>query len=104
MGKASGKNRRKRKRAAFVKDVLVDGELAFRCSEISTGGMFLDTTSPLTEGSMLNLSFKPKDTDDNPVQVSALVMYIHDGKGMGVAFADLSEGDRERLERLLEKL
>lgn len=74
-----------------------------RCSMISTGGMYIETPSPLAEGSIVSLRFKMSPQDPNSITADALVMYIHDGKGMGVAFSDLNPSDRDRIEHLVQR-
>jgi Tfp pilus assembly protein PilZ len=97
-----GQERRKRKRIPFSKNVVMMGIGTGRGSTISTGGMYIETATPLPEGSTVLLQFRLKDEDENPITVQALVMYIHDGVGMGVAFTDLPPEEQVRIERLIK--
>jgi hypothetical protein len=101
--KRKGRERRKQKRKALRQKVSIEGVGTANGSMISTGGMYIETEVPLPEGSTLSLRFKLADEDPSPVTAQALVMYIHDGVGMGVAFSDLASGDRDRIEKLVNR-
>jgi CheY-like chemotaxis protein len=58
-----------------------------RCTDISLGGCYLETWSPATVGSMLNLDIRLPSGD---VTASAIVRTAHPAFGMGVQFANLS--------------
>lgn len=58
---------------------------------VSLGGMFIATGSPLKEGSLVTLSFLNREAGDPPVRAKALVCWRRrwrQPKGMGVRFLE----------------
>lgn len=102
MTKSGKDERRKRKRVPFSKNVVMMGIGTGHGSSISVGGLYIETATPLPEGATVLLQFRLEDSDENPITVQALVMYIHDGIGMGVAFTDLPPEQQKRIERLIK--
>lgn len=83
-----------------------DRELYFqRGANISVGGIFLQRTIPHTRGTEINLRFTLPG-DASPVKVRGEIVNVGDHAddlGMGVKFLDLADGDRERIERFIER-
>ena len=73
-----------------------------RISDISEGGIFIDTISPLPENTMVIVSFYIPDANpDSPISQTGKVMWAQDMLGMGIEFVDLDEKVRERLKKFL---
>lgn len=64
------------------------------------GGVYINTPRPLSEGSVFDLSL-PLPDGEPVIQVRAKVVYVEQGKGMGVQFSDLKTRDAERIGVLL---
>jgi hypothetical protein len=99
----SESDRRNNKRIMFIKDVEVLGLGFRRSSDLSTGGIYIETVSTFPVGSLLDLRFKLQETDDRVIQVQAKVLYEHVGMGIGLGFVNLSPEDQERIKTLVER-
>lgn len=73
-----------------------------RCSDLSSGGMYLDTHEHFPTGTRLALRFKLRDTDPQPIQVQVRVLYVHEGVGIGVGFIDLKPEDQAKIVKFVE--
>ncbi|HET6370960.1 MAG TPA: PilZ domain-containing protein [Nitrospiria bacterium] len=60
------------------------------------GGLYVTSASPLPVGTVVHLSL-PLPDQEPPINVTAKVVYMHEGKGMGIEFIDLSVRDAERI-------
>jgi hypothetical protein len=60
------------------------------------GGLYVTTASPLPVGTVVHLGI-PLPDEEPPVRVSAKVVYVNEGKGMGIEFIDLGVRDAERI-------
>jgi hypothetical protein len=96
-----GEERRRHKRIPFITPV--EGVGAGRSSDLSAGGMYIETINSFTVGSVVDLAFRLAETDDRPIRVQARVLYQHPGIGIGVSFIDLWPDDRRRIERWVEE-
>jgi c-di-GMP-binding flagellar brake protein YcgR len=94
--------RRKHKRISFIKDMEV-GEGLRRSLDLSVGGMYLETVSNFSVGSILDLRFKLKETDHHIIQTRAKVLYEHTGIGIGLCFMTLSSEDRENINQFVAR-
>jgi len=73
-----------------------------RIADISEGGIFIDTVVPLSEGSMVTVSFYlPDGHPDTPFEGSGKVAWTQTTVGVGIEFDNLDEGNRERLKKFL---
>lgn len=86
----------------------VDDFLADYSSNISLGGMFIQTDQPLDLGTRFRLRFKLPDRTKT-VETFGVVRWVvpDDGTpgtvpGMGIQFDDLSSTDKRAVEKLLE--
>lgn len=75
------------------------------CKDLGTGGIFIQTTSPLTQGSDVDLTFTIPDSKETlsargkVIWVQSPVVGRNDlTPGMGVQFADFSASQRKVLE------
>ena len=95
--------RRVHKRVPFVNEVEIVGVGVRRCSDLSIGGIYLDTTSFFPEGTLLQLRFKLQTSDERPIEVKAKALYGVPGLGIGVGFIDLSPEDLEKIRTFVDQ-
>ena len=69
--------------------------------DISAGGVFIEDSAPLSEGTVFSFDVRVGNSD---VPVRGIVRRSVPGVGMGVQFQQLSGADRNQLERLLINL
>ena len=103
MAETEHHERRQHKRIHFFKEVEVPGVGILRCSDLSLGGMFLETVHPYSVGTILPLQFKLRVTDEHPISVQARVVYEHEGMGVGLCFSSLKLEDRQKIEKFIEQ-
>jgi hypothetical protein len=70
---------------------------------VSEGGLFLRTPSPLSEGAVATLSL-PLGEDGAEQLVQAIVVWREDQRGMGLRFVSAPRGFEDRLRDLLRNL
>lgn len=92
---------RRHRRIPFHQEVEVVGVGIRRCTDISVGGLFLETVQSFATGERLHLRFKLTDGTDTPIDVTGIVRYAQEPVGAGVAFADLTRADAARLEAFI---
>lgn len=92
---------RRHKRIAFHQEIEVVGVGVRRCTDISVGGLFLETVQSFAAGERLHLRFTLTDGQSHPIDVTAVVRYAQEPVGAGVAFADLAPEDARRLEAFI---
>jgi hypothetical protein len=91
--------RRKEDRARLIIDLFFEGTGATGVAstrDISASGLYINTLTVLSEGSLLMLRIP---SADEQLIVKAKVVYSNPGHGVGVHFYGLSEQDRAVLER-----
>ena len=69
--------------------------------DVSAGGMFIETNTPLPNGSILTLRFNLDD--DSSVIAKGVVTYQVKKFGMGVQFIELATEDRKRIEEYVSQ-
>jgi c-di-GMP-binding flagellar brake protein YcgR len=95
-------NRRQSPRAPLATQIECEGCMALAFSrDVSTGGMFVETTLPCEAGVRVGLRFHLNDGGPI-VPVQAEVKYVVPKLGMGVEFLDLAPSDRERLDQYVK--
>lgn len=72
-----------------------------RVQDLSLGGVFIATPSPLAVGANLKLLFSLAEGE---IHADAVVRFHADGKGMGVEFTHVPPSDRARLEKFVKRL
>jgi len=72
-----------------------------RTPSVSLGGLFIATTQPLPQGTMLQVLF---DTPGGEVRARAVVKSVRPRGGMGVEFVAMQMQDRARLHQFLKNL
>jgi hypothetical protein len=105
-GKPAVGERRKHPRFACGGDVTycLEGSntsVTVRLADISEGGCYLDSMSPLRPGTRMLLTIHAGAA---PIRARAEVRVTHPGMGMGVAFLDMGDDDRLALRQLIQSL
>ena len=109
--------RRKDKRVplkvqVFVRDHEYDGTIFFYSSNISTGGMFLESDLLLDEGTEFTLEFTLPSVPRFIRAKGKVVWVTRPGivgvdeevtPGMGIKFIEISDEDRKKVEEFVEK-
>ena len=72
-----------------------------RVSDMSTGGLFIETSEPKDEGVRARLDFL---VQEGQIRADAEVRHASSGIGLGLKFTALSEQDRPKLAALLTRL
>jgi hypothetical protein len=92
-------------RVPFNREVDMDGSLApIRASDLSLGGMYLETRQAVEAGEVVELRFKLRAQDRLPVRVMAQVVYIDPGVGVGIDFVDLPEEAGREIRYFIEDM
>jgi hypothetical protein len=102
MGDEDQTERRKAKRVPFIKDATVEGLGARRISDLSVGGLYLETPVSVPVGTDVDIRFKLDDSDSQEVELKARVIYIHEGVGMGMVFVNLPPEIAEKINKLVD--
>ena len=95
--------RRIEKRVPFIKEIEVVGIGTRRCSDLSIGGMYLETVAIFPVGTVLDLRFKLDDSSEDSIQVQARVSYVHSGMGLGLRFINLSPTNGEKIQKWIDQ-
>lgn len=106
MAKVSHAVKRRFARVALPKGMLVawqhiGGRAVSRVSTLGLGGLFITTPDPPPVGALLKIVF---DVPGGEVRARAIVKNIKQGQGMAVAFIQMGQEDRARLDQLVKKL
>lgn len=102
----TGEERRQRRRYPCTGGVEIlqqDSEtrLTGSLSDISLGGCYVETRAPLPPGIAVELVVSAHETE---VRAKGEVRVSHPSLGMGIAFTEMSERERERLQQLIHRL
>jgi PilZ domain len=95
--------RRINQRGPFIQEVEVIGLGIHRCSDLGTGGLYLETVQLFPVGTPVALRFKLYESDEQPIVVQTRVIYVHEGVGIGLGFVDLKPDDRARIVKYMEQ-
>lgn len=75
-----------------------------RITDLSHGGLYVDTINPLPEGSSISFRFNlPGDDSERPISGEGQVVWMAHMQGMGIRFTRLSDDDRDRLRAYLSR-
>jgi hypothetical protein len=101
---AAGRNEHRRfVRVPLNREVKIEGSLApIRASDLSLGGVYLETRHTLTVGEVVELEFKLRASDQGPLIVMGEVAYIDPGMGVGVYFIDLPRNVSREIRHFVE--
>ena len=72
-----------------------------RCSDLSAGGCYIDTLTPLAVGAKVKVRI---EHESRVFEASALVAYAHVSMGMGVTFTEIEPQYREALRSWITSL
>ena len=95
--------RRQHRRIPFIREVEVIGTGIFSCSNLSSGGLYLETVRTFLVGTVIELRFKLRVTDEHPMTIQACVVFVHEGAGIGFSFINLDLEDHEEIVRFIEQ-
>jgi hypothetical protein len=96
--------RRSHDRSRLIVDVAFDGHDATgvaNTKDISPGGLYMNTQADLPEGTIVTIRIPIVERE--PLVVQAEVIYCHKGEGVGLRFHNLTDSDREQIEREISK-
>ena len=94
--------RRKDKRIPLLIDVSWEGRAGkheARTSDLSTGGCFVDSFAAANVGEQIH--FKLQIPNGDWMELDGEVTYAYPNVGFGLRFINLSESDKEKLEKLI---
>ncbi len=95
--------RRRWPRAPFVADIEYSAHsppMRRQITDVSHGGVFVDTTTPLPEGLPVRLRFAlPGQTE--PMTVDAIVAWTQPHVGMGLRFTRLAPRDKTAIDQFV---
>jgi hypothetical protein len=74
--------------SAEVSDIRSQASLTGRCSDLSYGGCYVDTISPLAVGSDVRIRIEREAHD---FEATGIVAYAHVSLGMGLAFTEIKD-------------
>ena len=80
--------------AAEIYEIHSQTRLTGRCSDLSSGGCYIDTLIPFTVGSIVLLRM---ERDMREFEAAAVVAYAHVSMGMGLAFTEMKHEHQEVL-------
>lgn len=89
--------------AALVRCDALNSEQEFAACDVSAGGMFVSTPSPLPVGSSVTLSFRLSELDPPLVMCPGHVIHSTMGVGMGIHFLSLREDAYQALEKFVDE-
>jgi hypothetical protein len=81
--------------SAEADDITHGLSVSARTSDISVHGCYLDTMNPFSPGTRIRVHLTKENETFHSL---AVVIYSHEGMGMGVAFTEISEQGREILQ------
>jgi hypothetical protein len=87
--------------AANVCELQSQTRVAGRCSDLSSGGCYIDTISPLTVGTAVRVRI---ERDQSTFEAGAVVAYAHVSMGMGLAFTKINPGHQDILRTWIAEL
>lgn len=68
-----------------------------RLDDLSEAGAFVDTSHPLTVGSLVDFKFQLPDESSGPIEGRGRVAWVSPMVGVGLEFQNLKAEDRERI-------
>lgn len=95
-------NRRHNERVSVSLGIILEslsGTRQYRISDISMGGCYIDSITPLSEGE--NVVFRVPTTTGHWLRLSGKTTYVFPGSGFGIKFDRLSADDRNVLELII---
>ena len=93
---------RQNDRYSYLREVELEfasGKRSARISDISAGGCYIDTIAQVPVGESLQLHIA--STSGDAMTFNGTVAYVLDGFGFGIEFVDVSDQQREFLDKLI---
>src|SRR5450759_5411683 len=87
-------------RLMLKKDVLINNSIKGYALEISEDDMLLYSHIPFPMGKLIDLSFTLTEGLP-PIKLQARIQMVQEGVGVSVAFANVSQVDKERLKKFI---
>lgn len=98
---ADGKDKRKFARYPLIADIRYQSDspiLSARISDISLGGLFIDTVNALELGTKVKFSLVlPQEFSVDPVEGEGVVTWSQLTVGMGIRFTRMTRSDWEKI-------
>lgn len=88
---------------AKVYDLRSQTRVAGRCSELSLGGCFVDTLSPLAPGSLVRIRIE-HDSREFEAEGAISNAHVSMGTGMGIVFTNIASAHQEVLLSWVDRL
>ena len=92
---------REDERKPFFSEILLEfasGKLQARVSDISAGGCYVESIISVHEGDEIRFEFVDQGADVSPF--TGQIAYHFDGMGFGVKFTDLTDEQKEFLQKI----
>jgi hypothetical protein len=93
---------RMQERTPVSLDIILEGasgRRVARISDLSLGGCFIDSVTPIRNGEIV--SFKVKTSENEWLDLEGEVVYIFAGLGFGVRFISMTESKQSIIEYLI---
>ena len=74
---------------------------ASRVDNLSLGGLFVETAKPGPVGSTVKLDFL---VEEGQIRAEAIVRRAEPGRGLGLKFTAINDGDRSRMAALMNRI
>jgi hypothetical protein len=87
--------------AAEICELHSQARLAGRCSDLSSGGCYIDTISPFPVGTVVRVRL---ERDPRGFEAKAVVAYAHVTMGMGLAFTEIQSEHQDVLRSWIAEL
>ncbi len=87
--------------AAEVYELRTQTRVTGRCSDLSSGGCYVDTLSPFAAGAVVRIRM---ETNKREFEAGAVVAYAHVSMGMGLAFTAIKHEHQEVLRSWIAEL
>lgn len=99
---AQGRGRRRHKRVPFVREIWVKELGQCRSSDLSRGGLFLETPASVSLGTELQLTFAVFEGEEM-IQARARVVYQQPQVGVGLMFLGFSPGGQDIIDAYVSR-
>jgi len=100
-----GQQHRRFVRVPFNREIEVVGSLGGnRCSDLSVGGLYLETRSAWRVGDVVQLKVRLRAEDEQMLELTARVAYADPGMGVGLDFIELSRQARHAIRQYVEQM
>lgn len=100
---AGSGDKRRFVRVPFNREVEMSGSLVpVRASDISLGGMYLETRQAHDAGEIVEVTFKLRADDRIPIVAQGQIVYLDPGMGIGLDFVSLPAEERREIRHYIE--